>query len=59
MRVTAKLADILSKRIKPTGASWEKMRDHLDIECGGEFDTKQLDMITDMVQSRHAKANGE
>lgn len=52
MKVTAKLADTLAKRMRPSGATWEELRDDLDIRCGSELDVVQLDMLTDMVEKR-------
>ncbi|ETW92575.1 MAG: hypothetical protein ETSY1_43050 [Candidatus Entotheonella factor] len=51
----APLADAIAKQINPAD-SWDDIRDECDLASGGDFDTMQLDILTDMVASRVLKA---
>lgn len=52
MEVTANLADSLAKRVRPYPEVLRNLRDQLDIRTGGELDTIELDLLTDMVEAR-------
>ena len=59
MKNASKLAHRLTRRAIDDGladATWEELRDHVDIYTGSELDYVGLDICTDMVFSLVAKA---
>lgn len=49
-------ADEIVARLAPnpwaSWASWERMRDYIDLKTGNDLDPIQLDILTDMVLRR-------
>jgi hypothetical protein len=54
MKELGKLADAIAAqwRGKLQASSWDRLRDAIDLETGGELDCQPLDILTDMVAKR-------
>lgn len=52
----APLADTIAQKVQP-GTPWGDIRDECDQATGGDLDTTQLDILTDMVENRLAETN--
>lgn len=51
----ARLADDCARALSPT-QDWDALRDELDMLTGGDLDTTQLDLLTDMVARRGSQS---